>query len=134
MPANRICTAVLLLFGLTSVGIACETGPDALRMKSESGAGPEVFVIPEPPVVSQPTGLSLIVCSQDVEEISDLVVDAWMPAHQHGMNYDPDIEVLSDGRFAISNMVYHMLGLWQLTVALRAGEERWSYVLDMPIK
>lgn len=134
MPANRLATALGLLICLTGPAFACVSDPDARQMTAETEGSPAVFAIPDPPVVSQPTGLQLVVCPGDANEVSNLAVDAWMPAHQHGMNYTPDIRALGKGRYAITNIVYHMPGLWQLTVTLRSGAERASYTLDMPIQ
>ena len=100
-------------------------------MTPEGAGGPEVHAILEPPVLSQPTGLTVVVCGGNVSAVA---VDAWMPAHRHGMNYEPDVEALGAGRYAVTGMVYHMPGLWQLKVTLRSGSGRAAYVLDMPIR
>ena len=100
-------------------------------MVADAESSPQVFAILDSPAISQPTGLTLVVCDGNA---SDVVVDAWMPAHQHGMNYEPEIEVLGEGRFAVTNMVYHMPGLWQLKVTLETANGRPAYVLDMPIR
>ncbi len=131
MPANRCVTAIGLFLGLTGPTLACVSHPDARQLIRETGHGPDVFAVLDAPAVSQPTGLSLVVCGGGV---SGIVVDAWMPAHQHGMIYEPDIEDLGEGRFAVTNMVYHMPGLWQLKVTLETGGGRTAYVLDMPIR
>ncbi|MDA4846605.1 hypothetical protein [Hoeflea poritis] len=133
MPANRAVAALCLLAYLAGPALACVSDPDAQRMTPETEAAPEVYAILGPSVVSQPTGLELVVCPWNSGAVSSVDVDAWMPSHQHGMNYEPDIEALGNGRFAITNMVYHMPGPWELTVTVRAGAERASYVLDMPI-
>ena len=100
-------------------------------MAPQTGDGPEVYAVLDPSVISQPTGLELVVCDSAAV---DITVDAWMPAHQHGMNYAPDIKDLGAGRYAVSNMVYHMPGLWQLKVTLRTAAGKTGYVLDMPIR
>ena len=131
MPASRIAAALGLFLGLSGASLACVSDPDAQRMSPDAGGMPAVYVILDQAVISKPTGLSLVVCDGDV---LDVFVDARMPAHQHGMNYEPDIEDLGEGRFVVTNMVYHMPGLWQLKVTLDTGSGRSVHVLDMPIR
>lgn len=131
MPANRIATALGLFLGLTGACLACADDPDAQRMVPQSGGGPEVYAVLDPLVISQPTGLKLTVCDAEAAEIA---VDAWMPAHQHGMNYAPDVRNLGGRRYAVSNMVYHMPGLWELKVTVRSAADKTVYVLDMPVR
>lgn len=132
MPASRLATALGLLMGLTGPGLACVSGPDAQRMTPQAAGSPDIYAILDPPVISQPTGLELVVCGAG--DITGLVVDAWMPSHRHGMNYEPEIAILDEGRYAVTNMVYHMPGLWQLKVMLRSGTRKAAYVLDIPIR
>lgn len=134
MPANRVATALCLLPILGGQVFACVTDPDAQRMTAETDGAPDVYVIAGMSAVSQPTDLEIVVCPGTAKEVSGLVVDAWMPSHQHGMNYDPEIEALGEGRYSVTNMVYHMPGLWQLTITLGPDAERAYYTLDMRIQ
>ncbi len=43
-------------------------------------------------------------------------VDAMMPEHQHGMNTKPVVENQSPGVYKVTGMLFHMPGLWTLTV------------------
>lgn len=51
----------------------------------------------------------------------DLVVDAGMPQHNHGMNLAPVTEALGDGRFRIRGMLMHMPGNWVLSFVVQRG-------------
>ncbi len=42
--------------------------------------------------------------------------DAAMPEHDHGMNTKPKVRANSDGSFAVSGMLFHMPGHWELYV------------------
>jgi hypothetical protein len=44
---------------------------------------------------------------------SAVVVDAWMPAHKHGMNYKAEVKPHGGGRFYATGLMFHMPGLWQ---------------------
>lgn len=43
-----------------------------------------------------------------------LRVDATMPEHRHGMNYQPTIKALGNGLWQVEGMVWHMAGRWEL--------------------
>ena len=44
----------------------------------------------------------------------ELTVDGRMPAHRHGMNREPRVERRPDGSFAVTGMLFHMPGDWEL--------------------
>ncbi|MGK0185873.1 MAG: hypothetical protein ACI9R3_001656 [Verrucomicrobiales bacterium] len=46
----------------------------------------------------------------------DVVVDADMPAHQHGMNTKPEIFPAGDSQYRVEGMAFHMSGDWVITV------------------
>ena len=41
-------------------------------------------------------------------------VDATMPAHRHGMNYQPSLQDLGGGRWRVAGLLWHMAGRWEL--------------------
>jgi hypothetical protein len=51
----------------------------------------------------------------------ELVVDAGMPEHKHGMVRAPRIERRSDGSFEIRGMLFHMPGRWELYFDVVSG-------------
>ncbi|WP_428246933.1 hypothetical protein [Ferrovibrio sp.] len=56
-----------------------------------------------------PFALELAVCPAAAR----LSVDAHMPAHRHGMNYQPSIRAVGEGRFRAEGLVLHMPGEWE---------------------
>ena len=55
----------------------------------------------------------------------DIVIDAHMPAHGHGMNYRPTATRDAPGRFRFTGLMLHMPGTWRLTFDLsRASSAR----------
>jgi hypothetical protein len=56
--------------------------------------------------------------------VSEIVLDARMPAHGHGMNYRPRAEQTGPGRFRFTGLMLHMAGTWRLTFDLFQGEQR----------
>lgn len=106
---------------------------DATQLTPTEPVSADVFAKLEPIVVSKPFGLELTVCAP-LSEDTEITVDAWMPAHQHGMNYVPSINALGEGQFAISNLVFHMPGIWQIRVAVEVEGAPSAYQLDIDVK
>lgn len=50
-----------------------------------------------------------------------LEIDAGMKAHNHGMNVQPKITRLGNGRFSVKGMLFHMSGQWFIHFTLRRG-------------
>ena len=73
--------------------------------------------------------LELAVCPAPEQ----LQVDAWMPAHRHGMNYRPAIEDLGAGRYRAAGFLFHMPGRWEFLFELRAADatERLAHPVDV---
>jgi hypothetical protein len=58
-------------------------------------------------------------------------IDAWMPAHRHGMNYRPSITALGGGRYLAEGLLFHMPGRWEFLFELRGsgGTERFAHAV-----
>ncbi|MEQ1861633.1 MAG: FixH family protein [Chthoniobacteraceae bacterium] len=58
-----------------------------------------------------------------------VVVDADMPAHQHGMNTKAETVHEGGNRYRANGMLFHMAGEWMITVDVAAGstKERASF-------
>lgn len=59
----------------------------------------------------------------------ELIVDADMPAHRHGMNTQAETRKTGDGRYQADGMLFHMSGDWVITVDVSTGgnSERASF-------
>jgi hypothetical protein len=65
--------------------------------------------------VGEHFALDFSVCAKDGRPLpSTAKVDAWMPAHKHGMNYKAEVSALGGGKFRAVGLMFHMPGLWQL--------------------
>jgi len=53
---------------------------------------------------------------------AQLLADATMPAHGHGMNTEPQVTASGDGSFLVEGMLFHMQGYWQLIVDVDGPE------------
>ena len=56
--------------------------------------------------------------------VREIVLDAQMPAHGHGMNYRPTATPAGPGRFRVTGLMLHMAGTWRLTFDLVQGDTR----------
>ncbi len=63
----------------------------------------------------------------------ELEVDAGMPQHNHGMNVKPQIKALGNGHFRVEGMLWHMLGLWKVTVMVKRGVMHQRATVDIVI-
>jgi YtkA-like len=104
---------------------ACDAGPGVLRGKTPKVA---LAFRTTPPVikVGELFSLQAEVCPQDGISVTGLKVDAGMPAHKHGMNYQPRVSSTGPGTYAATGLMFHMPGQWQFTFDLEtpAGRER----------
>lgn len=54
-----------------------------------------------------------------------ITVEGGMPAHDHGLPTEPRITgELGDGAYLLEGLRFHMNGAWEITIRLRAGDER----------
>ncbi len=63
---------------------------------------------------------------------AEVVVDAGMPEHRHGMNVEPRVWRQNDGSSLVTGMLFHMPGRWEIYfdvtrrgVTERAQTEVW---------
>jgi hypothetical protein len=68
------------------------------------------------------------------EAVAEVVLDAQMPAHGHGMNYRPTVAPTGPGRFRISGLMLHMPGRWRLTFDLMQGERRTRLTQEVDLE
>ena len=68
---------------------------------------------------------SLCVKNGGTLDVTAFKVDATMPEHRHGMNYQPSV-VKKDGAYRVSGLMFHMPGRWQFAfdVDTVQGRER----------
>jgi len=136
------CMRALLLMGLilTSLG-GCsgdastvdsadtDTGIVENREALSDQGQYRVWIEPNPDPVPPLDVFSLQVRVEDatsstpVEDLSALVVDATMPAHEHGMTVSPEAVDLGGGVWDASPFKFHMTGHWEITVDLTRGED-----------
>jgi len=88
---------------------ACDVSNDSNLVLIENDQYTAVIKNLEPVKVSEPLTVLVTVCGE-VSAIDEFTLDASMPIHGHGTNYQPNIEKIeSESDYA----VLHMPGKWQ---------------------
>ena len=49
----------------------------------------------------------------------ELLVNADMPAHRHGMNTQPTVTPINSNQYRVDGMLFHMQGHWQINVDIK---------------
>ena len=62
--------------------------------------------------------MNILVCAGDEPWSGSLGVDASMPAHGHGMNYEPKVSANNAGHFFAQGFLFHMPGRWRFEFSL----------------
>ncbi len=133
--------------GLTALALAavvpaapanadCAAGDDALTLEAPDGAPFTVTVKTRPGTVAvgEPFAADIAVCGKDGAQAERIAVDATMPAHNHGMNYVPEVKDLGGGRYAAEGLLFHMPGTWRVEVSVYADGRPHRLSRDVEVK
>ena len=120
-PVRRLRRAVgggaLGALCLAGAAAACEL-PPGVRVESERVAV-SYWTKPAKIAVGEPFVLELAACPKagplNLERVR---LDAHMPEHRHGMNYQTKIVRLGIGRFHSEGWLFHMPGRWEFVFDL----------------
>lgn len=86
--------------------------------------------------VSEPFSVLITVCDSDVTDMT-IKLNASMPAHGHGMNYEPEHSVIehteSHLKVQVDGLVLHMPGSWEWFVELRTPEMKTELTYDFDL-
>ena len=114
---------MLILLGLLSLRGAggCEFPPDARNLH-----GPKTQLAfrfsPIQPKLGELFQVEVWLCDATGEVDGVLVdADATMPAHGHGMNYQPPQVAIENGKGVLEGFLFHMPGLWRLRFVVQRG-------------
>ena len=127
--------AVLLLLGLAALlpakASACASEQGFHRLATGDA---EVAYRFEPAdlKVGQFFAAEVIACrAPGGESVADVLLDATMPAHGHGMNYRASSARMDDGRYRFTGLMLHMPGAWRITIDLVQGTKRTRLTQDV---
>ncbi len=116
------CAAVAMFVLATTPALSSVCGTPA-EWKTLSAEGETAFQAAldlgaDLPKVGTPFDLTFKLCSADNLPVDRLSIDATMPAHKHGMNYRPQMRKIEDGHYEATGFLFHMPGVWQVTLSI----------------
>lgn len=126
-----------LLIGLVSqmsTTLACTVSADDHTIVEDDRLTIGMMLQPNNLVVGQLFSLAITVCDTDKTPfIGTIKASATMPAHNHGMNYQPSFHMTSPGQFLGTGFVFHMPGLWRLQLALQSKSQKYTVEHDFQL-
>lgn len=129
--AGAVFAAVLMC---ASPGFTCDLPNRGVPLSplSKTDLTGVVLIGTLPAPVSGPFDAQVVFCPQATgAPVSRIQIDAQMPAHQHGMNYIPVVSHPSENHFQIENLVFHMPGVWEITVSAFVGDAATHFTADV---
>ncbi|MGH6816144.1 MAG: hypothetical protein ACREC6_10600 [Hyphomicrobiaceae bacterium] len=118
-------TVGLLAAALANPAHACDVRLDGAfaSLKSERFQA-AARTDPRRVVPAVPFAVEIVVCAAGAQGLPESVaVDAHMPAHRHGMNYRTVTTATAPGRYRSEGFFFHMPGIWEFAIELRAGDK-----------
>lgn len=123
--------SVFVLLVAATQSLACAAPEGWVAVANGNDDAPKLYAPSDPAQTHSPFDLIIEFCTQKGELVG---VDAMMPAHQHGMNYTPTMTRNSLDLFDISGMVFHMPGMWRVTVSAQFDGELKRFDYDLSAK
>jgi len=115
---------------------AC-TVPAGWKIMAPADFGPFQVAaqLPQRPIaVGQPFNINVVVCRDSQMTIDRLTMDAIMPRHRHGMNYQVAISKRAIDRYHGQAFLFHMPGSWQIIVTVYKGGKPHRLTLDVQVE
>ena len=125
---------LLPLFSLTLAGQAladCQLSGDYSGHAQSLSVG--FSTLPAPVAIGEAFSLMLTACHDDGTPFTgEITASAVMPAHQHGMNYQPRVQRLALGQYRLDGYLFHMPGDWQFQFRMASGGRYETVTVDYP--
>ena len=117
--ANEECTA-----GSEMQFSGNQDAPWTIKIQLDADAAP----------LNMPFEAKIVICNAADQFPARIVVDATMPAHKHGMNYEPATAKIDSGHYQVENLVFHMPGLWRFEVTAYENDKPHRYTHDVSVQ
>lgn len=110
-------------------------GPNARTITDEKNGVALTWQFAPQPRIGQFFAVEFAVCDRAGAVTAEaLRVDAQMPAHRHGMNFQPRIAATGANAFRAEGMMFHMPGKWRLLFERRASAGTARLTTDVEIE
>ena len=123
------------MLAATATALASCPPQTGVKMQGAVRAPFEVYLAsPASIPLSAPFQVEIAVCATNTGAPENVTVDAIMPAHNHGMNYEPEISALGAGKYEVKGLLFHMPGIWRFEVTAYHGGKphRFSHDVKVP--
>jgi hypothetical protein len=121
----RLFALVLALLLACNPAWACGEVPAQARVVEGVQFRLVVLAVPAAIPLNAPFALDIRLCNARMAELPRLsAVDAWMPAHRHGMNYKPTLTKLDWGHYRAEGLLLHMPGEWEFVFDFAGPPQR----------
>jgi hypothetical protein len=134
-------SALALMTGMvapTLAGGCKDDGSDAITgsgMVTSASYAVDYTSEPESPVVGT-NQLMLHVTNAEGEPVAGatVTVEAFMPAHGHGMASPPDVMETEPGSYHVTGLIFSMPGEWEITIGITVGDDTESVVVVLDVE
>jgi hypothetical protein len=126
----------LLLTGAAQA-VACQMPAleSARTLSDDKGFALAWRFVPAKPKIGEFFTVEFAVCNRAGPATPEtLRVDATMPAHRHGMNFQPKITATGANTYRAEGMMFHMPGKWQLVFEQRTPAPPVRVTTDIEIE
>ena len=113
---------------------ACPQIVGAKALSADDPAAPRAFLSFDQPRISTPFEMIVEFCAASGGSVAKMKFDAIMPAHQHGMNYRADVSPIEGQAYRVSNVVFHMPGLWQVRIDADTAGATFKYSAEVDVE
>ena len=116
------CALLALLMPCASMGQACAPDLSGSRAVESARYTLAFRTQPEKVAVGRHFSVELRVCPKTGAAAPEIVkVDARMPEHRHGMNYNAQVVAAPGGLYRADGLMFHMPGRWEVVFDLSSG-------------
>jgi len=128
---------VRLAFSILIALASCLGDGESRSQVTQSGTAVVSWVpVPAPMPFNQLFELDVTWIGSDgtlPDAASTIVLDALMPAHGHGMQTAPVVEITGPGQARVKGMKLHMRGIWEFrfTLQTQAGQDLATFTEDV---
>lgn len=138
----RICLNIIFLVvclvadALAFSAKPCEARKDWSQMETTAEKQSVVsFNLDEDNItLGKPFSFNIELCSNFGGKPDRVTANAIMPAHQHGMNYTPTVAFDEKSQhYGVSDFLFHMPGVWEITVSIYRGDTVTHHTKDITI-
>ncbi|PHQ69982.1 MAG: hypothetical protein COB93_06615 [Sneathiella sp.] len=126
----------LLMAGISFSAYSCPISDDK-KVPDLSSAQYDISVTTIPAVITvgELFKVDLEVCRKDGAPFNgEVTAAATMPAHKHGMNYQPEVIAVEESVHHMEGFAFHMLGSWQFAFQIRENGKTETILLDYDLK